>query len=158
MWGLELVETKSSQRQLAVSALSGLAGITGREATPPPPVHECIPPLAAALAANRTLTWLRCETELVFKPPAALAMVLTALTSHPSLRVLELQVTKYSNWPRDAAAMGALCALVVANAPALRELNIEGAALRDDVRAQLLDAVAHNTHLRVVNLGDSPAM
>ena len=71
-----------------------------------------------------------------------------AFTGHPSLRNLRLP----GNTPPDQAAAGAaLGALVAANAPALRILQVHNSNLGDAGMSPLLDALAQNTHLRELN-------
>ena len=85
--------------------------------------------------------------------------VVAALTAHPSLRVLRLTLSGHAldnldrNLERDDAVMRALCNLVEADAPSLRELRILNEVLHDALLAPLIDALAHNTHLRVLDFG-----
>ena len=154
MSGLSLIQSIRCQGRLFVWATAHLAGLTSIAwGANQPPMDECIPPLAAALAQNSTLTWLSIDTGLLFKPPAALALVLTALTSHPSLRVLELELAEKRILQHGAEVMVALCALVEADAPALRGLHILGITLSDAETQPLMAALANNTHLRDVSLG-----
>jgi hypothetical protein len=133
--------------------------------TAPMPVHECIQPLADALAQNRTLTRsLCCETALVCDCPSALATILAALTKHPSLSTLMLTMSSTSlidDYGNDSP-LQALCALVAANSPVLGTIYIylgeEDEEMpyfhSDSVLAQLLDALASNTHLCNLDLGE----
>ena len=69
---------------------------------------------------------------VVRKSVAALTQVVAALTAHPSLRVLRLTLAENTldnldrNLERDDAVMRALCNLVEADAPSLRELDFTG--------------------------------
>ena len=128
----------------------------------PMPMHECIQPLADALAQSRTLTSLSCETALIRDCPSALATILAALTKHPSLSTLMLMLSSNSlidDYGNDSP-LQALCALVAANSPVLRTLYIYGEEEEmpyfhsDSVLAQLLDALASNTHLCNLDLGE----
>jgi hypothetical protein len=130
----------------------------------PMPMHECIQPLADALAQSRTLTSLSCETALIRDCPSALATILAALTKHPSLSTLMLMLSSNSlidDYGNDSP-LQALCALVAANSPVLRTIYIcdreEEEILPyfhgDSVLAQLLDALASNTHLCKLDLGE----
>jgi hypothetical protein len=57
-------------------------------------------------------------------------------------------VTWYGGAGAPAAAGAALGALVAANAPALRVLNVSGCHLDDTSMGPLVDALARNTHLQ----------
>ena len=113
---------------------------------PPVPVAHCIAPLAEALCDDRSLTWLESDAIALQVPPEALVPIVGALTGHPTLRVLDLEVA--------AQQVHALCALVEADAPALHELRFWGCNFGDAELAPLLGgALAHNTHLRVLDSG-----
>jgi hypothetical protein len=105
--------------------------------------------LAAALRANNTLTELRLTAVNVWQDAAATEMLLQALTAHPSVRSLRLDhsAVPAADCARTGASFGAL---VAANAPALTKLNVSGCALGDVGLGPLADALAANTHLRVL--------
>jgi hypothetical protein len=113
--------------------------------------------LAGALRDNTSLTELSLTAFAAFVPAAATAL-LGALTGHPSLRVLRLSGTgggyalRGGDGTMEAAAAhsdgSALGALVAANAPALRELDLSHCSLNDAALGPLFDALSHNTHLR----------
>jgi hypothetical protein len=159
LWRLSLIDTLQSTADEAVSSLRSFAGVRAGQSIPPPPVDECITPLAAALRANNSLTWLDVDAIVTRKSVAALAVLTEALTAHPSLRVLRLTLSDSTlhNFDRilerDDVALRALCALVEADSAALRELRLWGEAMGDDVLAPLLDALARNTRLRVLDFG-----
>ena len=124
----------------------------------PTAVSNCITPLAVALRDNRSLTWLQCSARALEDPAAALATILGALTGHPTLRVLRMAVNEYT-LREDSSALRALCALVEANTAALQDLRFWGSSLGDAELAPLLSsALAHNTHLRVLDCGKRSAL
>jgi hypothetical protein len=94
--------------------------------------------LANALRANSTLTQLAFE------------LLLRAATAHPSLRKLELQSNTVDEASRELAGR-ALGALVAANAPSLEELDVNQCDLGDEGLRPLVDALASNTHLRLLH-------
>jgi hypothetical protein len=102
--------------------------------------------LAAALADNATLTTLELEAARL---PAAL---LRALVGHRSLRALECAGDRGLNPDEAAVASEALGALVAADAPALRELNIHQLRLGDDALRPLLEALPRSSRLRTLSL------
>jgi hypothetical protein len=105
--------------------------------------------LTAALRANTTLRFLHLNYVDLWDANAGAAL-LTALTSHPSLQ--ELSLTSNRVHVAAAAAVGAaLGALIAADAPALRKLNMSYCALGDAGLAPLVDALASNTHLCVLH-------
>ena len=100
--------------------------------------------LADAITASRTLAQLNMQRIDFWRAGPAAAAVLHALTGHPSVCELNLGV----NIPHGRAAAGAaLGALVAANAPALRKLDLHSCNLGDAGWAPLLDALPRNTHL-----------
>ena len=78
-------------------------------------------------------------------------MLRLTLLEH-TLQYFDLNLERYN------VALRALCALVEADSPALRELRIFDESLSDEVLAPLLDALAHNTHLRVLDFGTGSAI
>jgi Ran GTPase-activating protein (RanGAP) involved in mRNA processing and transport len=112
--------------------------------------------LGNALRANTTLTSLAVQFVDLFNDTVAAAALLGALTAHPTLQKLDLTRNNSEDEhlaPADAltAAGAALGALVAANAPALRELNLNSCHLTDAGLGALLDALPANRHLRVLN-------
>ena len=105
--------------------------------------------LADAIMAHHTLLQLGLEEVQFWNDASAAAAVMRAVTGHPSLQVLYLS----SNDPLDPAAAGAaLGALVAADASALHELQIPNSQRLGDVGMRpLLDALAHNTHLLLLD-------
>ena len=108
--------------------------------------------LADAIAADRSLVGLALESVGFWRDSAGAAILLRALTGHPSLCYLELTE---SEPPDQAAAGAALAALVAANTPALHRLVICGTILGDAGMEPLLDALEHNTHLQELNCCDT---
>jgi hypothetical protein len=107
--------------------------------------------LADALRESTTLTTLDLDDVGVFWLPAS--AVLHALVAHPTLRTLEVtHSTRYEPEDDIAAAGGsALAALIAADAPALRELRFPCCYFGDVAMGQATDALAHNTHLEVLD-------
>ncbi len=71
-----------------------------------------------------------------------------ALTAHPRLRLLNLSSDRVHLGGLQAAEAGAaLGALLLANAPALRELSIFRIHLGDEGMGPVVQALRHNTHL-----------
>jgi hypothetical protein len=102
--------------------------------------------LAAALRANSTLTSLSIDSASVFHDPAAAAELLDALTGHVSLRVLSLHDNAMAA-AHQAAAGALLGALLAANTPALKQLDVSYCFLGDDGLRPLFEALPANTHL-----------
>ena len=74
--------------------------------------------------------------------------MLRALTRHPTLKNLDLRF----NGPVDAGAAGvALGALVAADAPSLTGLRIGSSDFGDFGLEPIVDALRHNTHLRLLD-------
>jgi hypothetical protein len=109
--------------------------------------------LAAALRANSTLTALSFIRANVWLDAAAAGTLLQALTAHPSVQKLLLfdNVVRAADRARVGASLGAL---VAANASALQLLDVSDCALGDEGLGPLVDALAANTHLRVLVIGD----
>jgi hypothetical protein len=105
--------------------------------------------LANALRANSTLTRLALQNVNLWREPAAAELLLQGATAHPSLRKLELDWNHIDEASRTRAGH-ALGTLVAANAPALEELNVDACDLRDAGLGPLVDALASNTHLRLL--------
>jgi hypothetical protein len=111
-----------------------------------------------ALRANTTLTSLTLVHTRLWQEPAAGVALLNALTAHPSLCKLELEFNTVREAQQDVGAAqqhagAAFGALVAANAPTLRELNICGSGLDDAGLGPLVDALPHNTHLQMLRCG-----
>ncbi len=108
--------------------------------------------LGAALRANTSLTSLSMKTLGLWRVPTAAVGLLDALTGHPRLRKLDVSwtelITDHLLHQRPVGA--ALGELVMADAPALRELCIERNDLGDAGMGFVFDALAHNTHLRTL--------
>jgi hypothetical protein len=110
--------------------------------------------LSAALRANRTLRELHLSTCGLWSDTQAAVELLGALTGHVSINVLDFSFN-YAP-PLTAEAVGAaLGALVAADAPALEELHLEACSLGDARTGPLMDALAGNTHLRILNLREN---
>ena len=108
--------------------------------------------LADAIAASRTLTRFTGHYVNFWRDRAAAAAVLRALTGHPTIREVNLNV----NLPHDPVAAGAaLGALVAANTPALQVLHIHGSHFGDAGLAPLFDALPRNTHLRTIGCSNN---
>jgi hypothetical protein len=106
--------------------------------------------LADALRANSTLKILTLEGINMWRDAAAGETLLGALAGHPSLR--KLGVHDNAVGAHTAVAAAALSALVTANAPALRKLNMRGCHLGDDGLGPLVDALPANTHLHTLRV------
>ncbi len=159
---LALTDNVSSVTTGMISMLQMAAGLGVGTPFPPTAVAPCIAPLAAALRAHRSLPWLECAAAATRDPPQALATLLGSLAGHPTLRVLLLSLADASDallarGGGGDAALRALCALVEADAPALKQLHVLGATLGDAELAPLCGALAHNTHLRVLDCGANSA-
>jgi hypothetical protein len=108
--------------------------------------------LAGALRANTTLTSLQLTGVSLWGAGgdvAAVATLLGALTAQPSLRTLILSY----NIAREEAqrvAAGVALGTLVANAPALTELDVRQCALGDVGMAPLCAALRRNAHLRAL--------
>jgi hypothetical protein len=102
--------------------------------------------LGDALRANTSLTALSFAEAGLWRDAAAGAAFVGSLTGHPSLRVLKLSG---NDVPVDAlgAAGTALAALLLANAPALQDLNISWCGLDGEGMRPVVEALRHNTHL-----------
>jgi hypothetical protein len=111
--------------------------------------------LGDALRANRTLKALLLPKTALWHDPTVAVALLGAITAHGSLQ----QVSLHENPIGDAqdAAGTALGALVAANAPALKFLNLRYCGLQEAALGPLLDALSANTHLRMLYLGEVTA-
>jgi hypothetical protein len=80
---------------------------------------------------------------------AAATELMGALTAHPRLRLLNISFNSpHGDGGLQAAEAGAaLAALLLANAPALRELTITQCGLGDEGMGPVVEALRHNTHL-----------
>jgi hypothetical protein len=83
--------------------------------------------------------------------------LLRPLAGHASLSFLDIACNFQQGdaaVPWQPAALGAaLAALVAADAPALRDLDVSDCALGDAGLGPLVDALRHNTHLRALDCG-----
>jgi hypothetical protein len=113
--------------------------------------------LGNALRANTTLTSLTFNFINLFDEPASAAALLGALAGHPSLHKLDVSDNNAFILapPILADAGAALAALVAANAPALQELHLRRCWLAVAGLGTLVDALAHNTHLRRLDCRDN---
>ena len=109
--------------------------------------------VAAALAAKSTLEVLDLSSTKLADAPgevSPLAVLLASLVEHPSLRELHIVDTGTAT-PRAALGLGAcLHALVVADTPALKALDVSLNGLRAEGLSLLLRALPHNTHLETL--------
>jgi hypothetical protein len=140
--------TPALVRLLGGNALTELSIVNGEQLLRDEPAAAL---LGAALRANTSLTVLRL-TQWLWGNPAATAVLLGALAGHRSLRAIDLSCNLRLHCPADAAAVvgAALGALVAANTPALTQLNVSNSQLGDVGMGPLVDALRHNTHLRVL--------
>ena len=101
---------------------------------------------ADAMRSNCTLTSLTLYGAGLFHDVDAAATVVGALVGHASLMSIRLT---YNTDGNAAAAVGVLLsALVAADTPQLRVLDISTNRLGDAGMGALVDALLHNTHLR----------
>ena len=130
-------------RQLAVSGRALQAVPT----FPDGPEHAAV--LADALRGAHALTSLELYGVGLFEDVEAGTLLLGALMAHPSLQTLVVsgEVTRHQE-----ALGAALAAIVAANAPALRQVSFDRNALGDFGLAPILDALARNRHLRVLDI------
>jgi hypothetical protein len=134
-------------RLLSSGALTTLqCGLAVRHLDPP-----AASMLAAALRANATLTSLKLTCHGTRRKAAAAMVLLRALKGHASLRVLDLEASRFFRVDHRAAVGAVLGALVAANAPALTQLDITRCELGDDGLRPLFEALPHNSHLRALN-------
>lgn len=101
--------------------------------------------LANALSVNSTLTSLAFTAADLWCLPAAGAALFASLVAHPSLRSF-IWRERYRCEHQKPVGL-ALQALLAANAPALRHLEVFG-GLEEDGLGPFLDALPRNTHLR----------
>jgi hypothetical protein len=107
--------------------------------------------LAAALRENSTLMVLELGAVDLFRDAAVATQIIGSLVGHPSLETLKLT----SNPVRSIAVGKALGELVVANAPALRHLDVRFCELGDIGLGPLVAALPANTHLRELSFADN---
>ena len=104
--------------------------------------------LADALRSNRTLTSLTLCGVRLWGDVNAAAALFDALVGHASLTSIGLS----RNDARSATAAGALLsALVVADTPQLRVLDVSANLLGDAGLGSVMNALQRNTHLRKLN-------
>ncbi len=104
--------------------------------------------LGDVLRTNTTLTSLSLRGAMLLRNRAAAAALLGALTRHASLR--KLRITHDSPYaPEDGRHAGKLlAALVSANTPALKVLQVQDNKLGDSGLRPVFKAMSHNKHLR----------
>ena len=104
--------------------------------------------VADALRTNTTLTSLLVNDAGLFCDMVAAQTLLAALVGHRSICSLELI---FDDSTAEPVALGAaLAAIVAADAPALKTLDVCGCGLGDDGLEPLLDALPANGHLRTL--------
>ncbi len=106
--------------------------------------------LSNALRASTTLTSFHLNGVGLWHDLNAAVLLSCALTAHPVLRDLRLSGNRVNTPSMQAIAGATLCALVAANAPALRTLDVAHCSLGEAGLGPLLDALAHNTHLHTL--------
>jgi hypothetical protein len=105
--------------------------------------------LLDALRANSTITSLAVHTDF-WRDMDAAAALLSALTGHSSLHTLNFSSNRVMG---GAAAVGAaLSTLILANAPALTDLDVSCCSLGDAGLRPLVAALPANTHLRTLSV------
>lgn len=103
---------------------------------------------ASALRANTSLSTLKLSGVGLWHDRDSGGVIVDALRSHPSLQKISLSWNRVAH--RNLAAVNASLALLVSsNTPHLSELSISFCKLGDGIRP-ILDALAANTHLRVL--------
>ena len=108
--------------------------------------------LADALRSNSTLTSLELYNVDLWRDIEAATTLFEALIGHASLTSIHLNGHESHG---AAAAIGELIgALVEADAPSLRELDVSSNELGDDGMLPLVDALPANTHLRWLRCGN----
>ena len=113
--------------------------------------------LAPAFRASTALTAVSLDGMDLWHDPAAATTLLTAFVAHPSLRELGIINRRHLGAAQLAAAGAAIGAVVAANAPALRVLDVGTCELGDVGLLPLLDALPANTHLQELDLvGNHP--
>ena len=103
--------------------------------------------LGVALRASSTLISLVLR-HLPEPASDVAAPIVAALVGHSSLQKLDLSFTQLSG----AAISAALAALLAADAPALMGLNLMDCRLDEAELGPLGDALARNSHLRMLNI------
>ncbi len=141
--GARFVAQLLSNGALAHLRVENERGRSGAGLFDAPSAHAVL----SALRDSRTLRSLHVRGCAVFSP-AGLAALLAALTSHPTLEELTLEV---SHAPLHDAALPALGALVAADAPALTQLHVGRGMFEEEV-TPLVHALAANTHLQSLSL------
>jgi hypothetical protein len=111
--------------------------------------------LSNALRASTTLTSFHLGSVGLWHDLNAAVLLLCALTAHPVLRDLRLSSNRVNTPAMRAIAGATLCALVAANAPALRTLNVAHCSLGEAGLGPLLDALPHNTHIHTLVCDDN---
>jgi hypothetical protein len=109
--------------------------------------------LAAALRANSTLQRLELHGISLWGEPGAATILLCALINHSSVRELSLAGNQVDDNSR-AVAVALVSAMLRANTP-LRLLKLDDCNLRDEGLGPVVDALARNTHLTRLDIGDN---
>jgi hypothetical protein len=107
--------------------------------------------LADELRNNAALLAIRWTADL-WADPAAAEALLDGLQGHPTIIGLDFTGNVVPAGLRMRAGR-AIAALVAANCPALRHLEIPNWQLGDAALVPLMDALPHNTHLRKLCMG-----
>ena len=106
--------------------------------------------LGEALHVNQTLESLvLCDMPALAAP--AVAVLIRSLVGHGKLRKLDLSASHLA----DVATTTALTALLVADAPALLELELRGCVLGEAGMGLLCDALQRNSHLCSLDLDEN---
>jgi hypothetical protein len=129
--------------------------------------------LVGALRANSSLTHLALTGVDLWRDPAAAVTLLGSLAGHPSLKEIDLEYNftvnvsraldsdaedsddaydVYEPIPVPNAVSGALAALLSVDSSALETLILYRCGLDDDTLGPIVDALAHNTHLRALDI------
>jgi hypothetical protein len=110
--------------------------------------------VADALRDNTTLERLYLLNSGLFRDVPATAAILAGLVGHRSLRKLEILLSEEPI--SDPVAIGtALAAIVAADAPALRGLELHTLGLGDDGLAPIVNALPQNHHLLILDIGQN---
>ena len=113
---------------------------------------QVAPLLADAVRSNRTLTSLTLDLMGLWNDDtdAACAALFSSFVGHASLASIFLRFNHVRSPNATAAAGAQLAALVAANSPQLRLLDVKNNGLYDDGLGPLVDALPRNTHLRTL--------
>jgi hypothetical protein len=110
--------------------------------------------VADALRVNTTLTELHMVCKDLCRDMRAAVAVLGALVGHVSLR--KFTVAGDNPTEENSSTFGdALAAIIAADAPVLRVLNLSGNLLLDAGLAPIMEALTHNHHLCELDVSDN---